>query len=190
MTKNTKTLFKFFVIFFLVFLITANWREIALFFNYRIIEHKISEILTPEETIQNNNFTLYIPAIELEAPLKTERQEVENLLNKGTALHPDSVLPGEEGSIIILGHSAPQGWPDIDYDNVFNKLNDLKENDEIIIFSEEKDYSYKVVDKIIFFPEEEAEVLDNRKNSLILITCWPPGKDYKRMAVFAKQLDK
>jgi len=108
-------------------------------------------------------------------------------------LYPDFSKPGEEGQTIILGHSAPPGWPDINYDNIFSNLGELEKGDKIFVYYNHKKYTFEVFDKKIFYPSEEDKFLypDRQDDSLlILLTCWPPGKDFKRLAIFARPLDK
>jgi len=96
-------------------------------------------------------------------------------------------LPGEKGQTIVLGHSAPPNWPDIKYDNVFSLINELEKGDEVFVYFNNKEYIYSVETKVFLeigqdIPESN---LTNSENMLILISCWPPGKNIKRIAVTA-----
>ena len=109
-------------------------------------------------------------------------------LKKGVLLY-SGTLPGQKGKTIILGHSAPVGWPDINYDNVFSNINQLEKGDEIFIFYNKKKYIYEVFAQKIFLPKNEEQALlieDKNQSILILLTCWPPGKDYQRIGVLTK----
>ncbi len=202
--RETKSLWKFFVIFFFIIFLIINWAKISLFFNYRVIWHNISDIFrkenikNPEETgLQekiNKENSIEIPKIMVLAPLVSaeegdNNQDFKESLDKGVLLYPESILPGQKGLVIILGHSAPTGWPEINYDNVFSNLDQLESGDEVLIYFDNKEYSYSVFDKRIFLPKDEESVFsefDKSKPYLCLITCWPPGKDYKRLAVFSE----
>lgn len=109
-------------------------------------------------------------------------------LDKGAAIYPGSVLPSERGQTIILGHSAPPGWPKIKYDWVFSNINDLNFGEEIIFHFNNKKYVYKVVKKDIVSPGEDIPLsgLEGNNNILVLVSCWPPGKNYLRIAVQAQ----
>jgi LPXTG-site transpeptidase (sortase) family protein len=86
-----------------------------------------------------------------------------------------------------LGHSAPAGWPKIKYDWVFSRLNELSDGDEIFVYFENKKYTYQFSKKIFLEKGEELpSLLTNSENILVLISCWPPGKDLRRIAVVAK----
>jgi LPXTG-site transpeptidase (sortase) family protein len=149
---------------------------------------KTEETLSQEIIFESK---IEIPKIEVSAPivLAKNEKEVESQLKKGVVLFPGSALPGEKGATIILGHSAPPNWPKIMYDWVFTKLQYLQEGDEIFVYFNGKKYKYKVKEKVILKKGQEIPWKDSSENFLVLISCWPPGKDVKRMAVRAN-LDK
>ena len=181
-----KHLWKYFVIlFFLIFLI-INWNEISVFFNYRVIKHNISAQDEVKVKTTDKQDSVEIAKLGIIAPIVTANSQFKENLENGVLLHPDSSIPD---NIIILGHSAPDGWPDIKFDDIFSDLNYLENNDEITVNYSKKEYTYKVYEKRIFFPNEE-DLLTEKPKILILITCWPPGKDYQRLAVFAELVDK
>lgn len=141
--------------------------------------------------LPENNF-LQIPKIDILVPVVISESDNIDVLKKyldmGVVYHPYSVLPGNVGQTMLLGHSAPENWPRIKYDWVFNDLNNLVIGDEIILNFGNKNYTYKVKRKDII--EKGAEIksdsVSQKTNILILISCWPPGKDYKRITVQAE----
>ncbi len=202
-----KTFFKYFLIFFVLGVLIFNWQKISFLFNPKVIwdfltlkieekreKEKSPGIIKTEET--NSQEIIFenkieIPKIEVEAPLvlaKSEK-EISSQLKKGVVLFPGSALPGQKGATIILGHSAPPNWPKIMYEWVFTKLGLLQEGDEIFVYFGGKKYKYKVKEKVILKKGQELPWKDNSENFLVLVSCWPPGKDIKRMAVKA-YLDK
>ena len=207
-----KKLWKVFIILFLVILVIFNWNEVSWIFNYRAVSGLFSDFFKgsdkeiQKEEIQKIDFhndsdddrddyydkenSLEIPKIGVSAPLvfteTAEQEEIQKSLNIGVVHFPDSVLPGQEGQTIILGHSAPPNWPDIKYDDVFSRLNELEEGDEIFIYFNNKKFNYSVTNKFFLERGEEVpEYLTNSDNMLVLISCWPPGKDIRRIAVEA-----
>ncbi len=135
--------------------------------------------------------SIEIPKIGVLAPLIFDKglddKGVYKAMDRGAVLYPKSALPGEPGQTIILGHSAPPNWPKVKYDWIFSQLNDLEVGDKIFVYFEKKKYSYLVKNKIFLERGEELpQDLTNFDNMLILISCWPPGKDIKRIAVVAK----
>lgn len=102
-------------------------------------------------------------------------------------LFPGSALPGEQGRTVLLGHSAPEGWPDVNYDRIFTELNSLIEGDEVYVYFNQREYVYIVRNKFFLDRGEELpQPLTNSQNMLILVSCWPPGKDLYRIAVEAR----
>lgn len=151
------------------------------------------------ETIKNikTNYTakqniLEIPKISIEAPIifstSTDKASLERDLNSGVIYYPGSVYPGKAGQIVILGHSAPPNWPKARYDWIFTDINKLEAGDKILINLNNLQYSYIVKQKKII--ERGADVPNNGtssdSNTLTLISCWPPGKDYQRIAITAE----
>lgn len=206
--ENLKRLLKFFIIFFIIIFFVFNWKSVSLFSNYKVLWHNFSnlfkneEIRTPEIEavveipIEKNN-TIEIPKINVSAPIvisndKKTSAELKKLLDSGVLLYPDYPKPGENGTSIILGHSAPPGWPNIKYENIFSSLENLQTGDEIIVYFNNKKYVFTVFDKKIILPEQEGSTISqyNKKDEsdLVLITCWPSGKDYKRLLIMSKLL--
>ena len=110
-------------------------------------------------------------------------------LNAGVVYYPGSVYPGQIGQIVILGHSAPAGWPKIKHDWVFSDLNNLSAGDIILIDLNNKQYKYIVKQKTIIGKGADIPEYGFTKNVLTLVSCWPPGKDYQRIAVQAELVD-
>jgi len=207
-----KKLWKVFIILFLIIFVIFNWNEVSWIFNYRAVSGLLSDFFKgsdkeiqkddrhdyyegEEDKSSSSSFatarvkedSLEIPKIEVSAPLifVEDRDKVYKTLDNGVVHYPDSVLPGEKGQTIILGHSAPPNWPDIKYDDVFSRLNELEEGDEVFVYFDHREYVYSVIKKIFLEKGEEIpeNALTNSDNMLVLISCWPPGKDIRRIAV-------
>jgi LPXTG-site transpeptidase (sortase) family protein len=135
--------------------------------------------------------TLEIPKISISVPIifadSTNKDSLAKDLDLGVVYYPGSVYPGQSGQIIILGHSAPPGWPTIKHDWVFTDLDKLVAGDIISIDLNNKQYTYAVRQKTIIKrgADVPADSLAVSNNVLTLISCWPPGKDYQRITVEA-----
>jgi len=133
--------------------------------------------------------TITIPKINISAPIITaqtaDADAIHSLLDSGTVLYPGSVPFGQRGESVILGHSAPAGWPKIKYDWVFSELAELKEGDKIYITYANKKYSYTVAKIKILQAGQDLPGAIATANTLVLVSCWPPGKDINRLAVLA-----
>lgn len=136
--------------------------------------------------------TLEVPALSLSVPIifstSSDKNSLMKDLDSGVVYYPGSVYPGQTGQIIILGHSAPAGWPKIKHDWVFTEIDELKVGDKILIDLNNKQYTYVVKKTSIIKRGADVPVdSDLSQNSVLtLISCWPPGKDYQRIAVQAE----
>ena len=136
--------------------------------------------------------TLEIPKISISVPIvfatSTDPNVLHSQLDLGVVYYPGSVYPGQIGQAIILGHSAPPGWPTIKHDWVFTDLQKLSAGDKIFIDLNNQQYTYVVKQETIIKRGAEVPVdnLANTNNVLTLISCWPPGKDYQRITVEAE----
>lgn len=150
-----------------------------------------TQIRTPAESAESK-IILVIPKISVTAPLlwgeTASEQHLLQLLKQGVVAYPASAPIGQEGTTVILGHSAPPGWPKIRYDWVFTNLNKLNAGDLIQISEGGKEYVYEVTKK--FFLQKGQEIplvsINGSKSIIVLLTCWPPGIDQKRLAVQAE----
>ena len=136
--------------------------------------------------------SLEIPSINLVTSLvigeSTNLAILAKNLDQGAVYYPGSVSPGQNGQSIILGHSAPPNWPHIKHDWVFSEINSLNMGDQIILYYQNKQYSYRVIKKEIIDKGQDIEVnpLSANSNILTLVSCWPPGKNYQRITVQAQ----
>lgn len=145
-------------------------------------------------TYTDKQNTLEIPKISISVPIifasSSDKASIMKQLDSGVVYYPGSVYPGQIGQAIILGHSAPPGWPTIKHDWVFTDLDKLTAGDKIFVDLNNKQYTYIVKGKTII--QRGADVpLDgsSENNVLTLISCWPPGKDYQRITVRAELLN-
>jgi LPXTG-site transpeptidase (sortase) family protein len=152
-----------------------------------IAQSESNSLWTPTNKINS----LDIPGISVTAPIvfstSTDKSLLSKDLEKGVVYYPGSVKPGQAGQIVILGHSAPLGWPKVKYDWIFSDINNLSIGDAIYISLNNKQYKYTVKQKIVIARGVEIPSSNFPANSsvLTLISCWPPGKDYQRITVTA-----
>jgi LPXTG-site transpeptidase (sortase) family protein len=89
------------------------------------------------------------------------------------------------GQTIVLGHSAPPNWPNIKHDTIFSRIAELSFGSKIVAVYSDKTYTYSVVENRIIDKGGNIPKLARADNVLVLVTCWPPGRDLKRMVVQA-----
>lgn len=155
------------------------------------VAQALKEVKTAYTEKQN---TLEIPKLSISVPIifsnSADKTSLTKDLDSGVVYYPGSVYPGQTGQIIILGHSAPAGWPKVKHDWVFSNLDQLTPGDIILIDLNNKQYTYIVKQKTIISRGAEVPLEGSANNNVLtLISCWPPGKDYQRIAVQAELAD-
>lgn len=153
-----------------------------------------ANLLTEIKTIYTEKQNLLeIPKINVSAPIvfssTTDKDLLLDDLSQGVVYYPGSVYPGQTGQIVVLGHSAPPNWPN-KIESLFSNLEELNNGDVIYINLNNKQYKYVIREKTVI--EKGSDVpqgINPNTNSLVLISCWPPGKDYQRIVVQAEIQD-
>jgi len=210
--KEMEKFLRIFIFLFLIVIVILNWGTLKEMFNYKTIygdmlsslktkfvsEKEIAlsvpqiKLSEPEFEFSDKSDSLEIPKIEIYAPLvfpkSSQKNDLSKSLEQGVIFYPESVLPGEEGITVILGHSAPSNWPKINYDWVFTRINELNPGDEIFVYFNHRKYPYQITKKFFLKRGEEIPTVDleDSKSVLLMLSCWPPGVDYKRIAVQAE----
>ncbi len=112
-----------------------------------------------------------------------------NDLAKGLAHLPGSALPGERGNVFISGHSALSGLFSLRA-ALFEKLTDLKKGDEIIVEAAGAKFRYQVSQIKVVEPANTSVIIppDTQGRYISLMTCVPPGLNFKRLVVLGKML--
>lgn len=133
-----------------------------------------------------SKFSLTIPSLKMEG----EKVLVDsNDLSKALAQLPGSALPGEKGNVFISGHSALSQFFELKK-AVFGKLADLKKGDQIIIEAGGVKYVYEVVSFKVVNPNDVSVINppEDQGRYISLMTCVPPGLNFKRLVVLGKML--
>ncbi|NMD69176.1 class D sortase [Bacillus sp. DNRA2] len=126
---------------------------------------------------------LEIPKIDLKTPM-TEGAEPENIRYAVGHL-PSSSSTNELGkknkNFAIAGHRS------YTYGKFFNRLDELENNDEVTIYSQNKVLIYRVFDKKIVKPSNVDVINPIEEKSIVtLITCHPEYSDKQRLIVFGE----
>ena len=127
--------------------------------------------------------TLRIKSINLELPIY--HGDTLKILRHGVGHFAGSYFPGENGTIILAAHNT-KGY--------FDKLDELKNGDKIIINADYASFEYEVYDtKIVKETEEDAFEIQHNEERLIMYTCYPinqniVGRKTKRYVVYAKKV--
>lgn len=131
-------------------------------------------------------FTLSIPKLKIiDAKVLVDSNE----LTRGLVHLPGSALPGEKGNVFISGHSALSPLF-IFKQALFANLKDLKKDDEIVIEAAGAKFKYKVSELKVVDPKDLSVINppDASGRYISLMTCVPPGLNYKRLVVLGKMI--
>lgn len=220
-TERDKILLKLLFITYFIFAIVLNWGEVVWYLNLNtapgIISERVQDLfsrggggddlidkeeneedieeLEEEDYVYCQEDKVSIPSIDIDAPvvetIGITETEYRESLDSGVVRFPGSGYPGQEGLTILLGHSAPPGWPDINFDRIFTEIDKLEEGDKIEVCYDNRLSVYTVIDKErgqqIYEVGDDVPPLypNENKKELVLMTCWPPGSSENRMGVRA-----
>lgn len=124
--------------------------------------------------------------------LKVESEQVfvdSNNLSDGLVHLPGSALPGEKGNVFISGHSALSKFFNLQH-AAFANLTDIKKGDEIVIEANGSKFRYKVTSLKVVNPTDVSVINspDELGRYISLMTCVPPGLNFKRLIVLGKMI--
>lgn len=114
-------------------------------------------------------------------------------LENGIIHFPKTAAPGQDGNVVLSGHSSNYIWAKGNYNHIFKSLNDLEKGDVVMLKVIQRNgrvfvYSYEVKDKFITSPDDERIFAESVTPDLTLSTCWPIGTNLKRIIVKAELL--
>lgn len=120
-----------------------------------------------------------------------DNKKIYNSLEKGVVHYSTSVKPGKAGVSVILGHSSAYPWYKGKYGSVFALLNKLVPGSKFYIqYADGRVFVFTVKRSLVFNPFTDearlAELEQNTNPSIVLVSCWPVGTNYRRIAVQAE----
>jgi sortase A len=154
---------------------------------YTSIEESLAdtEINLEEKILEDLDTTLSIETLNIEGEIVQGESSL--TMNDGFWHFPTSVLPGERGNVVIIGHRFLHLPPRTD--TLFN-LEDIKIGEKITITqSQNNNLNYVVVEIKEVEPNDVSVIQESQDHRLTLITCTPLWTSEKRLVVIAK-LDK
>lgn len=113
--------------------------------------------------------------------------EYSRKLLDGIAHARGTVYPGKIGNCYLFSHAVGNPWDVPRYNAQFWLLSKLEPGDMAFVFYQNKQYDYKVVEKLVV-PAEDVSWLNAiyHEPTLTLQTCDPPGTTWRRLIVIAK----
>jgi sortase A len=120
---------------------------------------------------------IQIPAIQVDAPVV--QGDGWEQLKKGVGQNIGSANPGQNGNVILSAHNDVYG-------ELFRYLDKLQPGDQVILYSQQRQFVY-VVDRTAIVEPTAVEVMASTGNPTVtLISCYPYLKDKQRIVVFAR----
>jgi len=124
----------------------------------------------------DNPIRIQIPAIGVDA--RVEEGDGWEQLRRGVGRHIGSANPGARGNMVLSAHNDIFG-------EIFRDLDRLEEGDEIVISTQTRAYTYRVVEVRIVEPTEVGVMDPTHEPTVTLISCYPYLIDNQRIVVTA-----
>ncbi len=112
-------------------------------------------------------------------------------LEDGVVRYPGTAKPWEKWNAFIFGHSSNFPWVDGDYNEVFALLDNVVFNDDVIVYYNQKKYTYKIRKKSIIKPGDVSVLKKNVQggSKITLMTCWPIWTTLNRLILIGELVD-
>jgi sortase A len=120
---------------------------------------------------------IQIPALNLDAPIV--QGDGWEQLKKGVGQYVGSPDPGQDGNVVLSAHNDVYG-------ELFRYLDRLVPGDQVIISTQQRQYTY-IVDRTVLVEPTAVEVMASSGSPTVtLISCYPYLVDKQRIVVFAR----
>jgi LPXTG-site transpeptidase (sortase) family protein len=123
---------------------------------------------------------LVVPAIGIDTPLGDGLED--ETLDISPMHWSLSSMPGELGTMNILGHRTSHGGP-------FLRIGELRVGDAIYVTNGGITWGYRVTGSQVVSPQEVLGLVDNGTPNLNLVACHPIGSTEQRLVVHAELTD-
>lgn len=151
-----------------------------------IINSSANLVISPEPRIM-------IPKINVDVPVVYgingyDEKLIQKGLEQGVVHYGNTALPGQDGNIVIVGHSSNNFFNSGQYKFAFVLLDQLNKDDTFILNYQGQRYVYKIFNKQIIEPNDFSLIGLSSRPIATLITCTPPGTSWKRLVVQGEQI--
>ena len=120
---------------------------------------------------------IQIPSINIDAPVV--QGDGWEQLKKGVGQYVGSPDPGKDGNVVLSAHNDVYG-------ELFRYLDRLVPGDQVIIYTQQRQYVY-IVDRTVLVEPTAVEVMASSGSPTVtLISCYPYLVDKQRIVVFAR----
>ncbi len=139
---------------------------------------------------------IIIPKLNVDLPIiienydVTKESEFQKRLELGVVQIPGTALPGQNGNVVIVGHSSSNIFGPEKYKWAFVLLGKLDNGDTFQINYKGQRYIYAVYGKKVVKPADISVIYGPTPQPFTtsLITCDPPGTAYNRLVIQANQI--
>jgi len=120
---------------------------------------------------------IQIPALNVDAPVV--QGDGWEQLKKGVGQYIGSADPGQDGNVVFSAHNDVYG-------ELFRYLDKLVPGDQVIIYTQQRQYVY-IVDRTVLVEPTAVEVMASTGSPTVtLLSCYPYLVDKQRIVVFAR----
>jgi sortase A len=120
---------------------------------------------------------IQIPALNVDAPII--QGDGWEQLKKGVGQWIGSPPPGQDGNVVLSAHNDVYG-------ELFRYLDRLAPGDQVIVYTQQRQYTY-IVDRTILVEPTAVEVMASTGSPTVtLISCYPYLVNDQRIVVFAR----
>lgn len=120
---------------------------------------------------------IQIPAINVDSPIV--QGDSWEQMKKGVGQHIGSADPGQNGNLVLSAHNDVFG-------EVFRDLDQLKDGDQIVVYTSIRAYTYTVTSSQVVDPTRVDVMAATKKPTVTLISCYPYRVDNKRIIISAE----
>ncbi len=115
--------------------------------------------------------------------------DIQSALRSGVVHYPGTALPGENGNVVLTGHSSYYTWDPGRFKDVFALLHGVNVGDKVVVFFNQKKYIYQIVEKKVVLPEQVDVLGPTNSEQITLITCTPIGTNIKRLILIGTLIE-
>lgn len=150
------------------------------------------EVAPPDDRVIIPRINKNVPVVKVSTENLIKRDwgaleaEIQQALRYGVVHYPGTAEAGENGNVVITGHSSYFSWDPGRFKDVFALLHEVVVGDTIIVYHNQKKYFYQVYETQVVTPDKIDILTQRGENRLTLITCTPVGTNLKRLVVFAR----
>jgi LPXTG-site transpeptidase (sortase) family protein len=125
---------------------------------------------TPESPIRIKALDIGLDA-NVTNPKTTDVDALDAALEEGAVRYPTSALLGQEGTVLLFGHSSYLPVVYHQYYKTFNKIQTLTKGEIVSVYSGTTEYRYAIMNVRVADASEDVVELPQTGKHLVLVTC-------------------